>query len=112
MTAAIHPPSDESNARTGLEKSDNLAGLIKIEAGRARIRRCGVAVAETANKIHVAVKIREKFGLHLVLAESRHRAAIEAERAGRQHEISRLQSPVARCGFDNKRLFAAIPFFH
>src|SRR3954451_11483257 len=82
------PPSD-------LSCLCNDAGFIKAKPGAARVKLCGIAVADVAKKVRLPGRLFEKRLIHLGVIESRHRPSIQSKRAGGEDEIGALQSAVA-----------------
>src|SRR5258706_13578849 len=81
--------------RTSLQ---NLAGFVEIETPGARPQPRLVAEAEIAEEIRLDGRAGEEFLIHAVIAEARHRAAIEPQRARRDNEITALQARVTEGG--------------
>src|SRR5437879_3703878 len=74
--------------------SNQLARLLKVEARGARIELAGVAVSEVAKEIRLDRRPREERLVHLGVVEARHRAAVEPQRPGGQHEVRALERRV------------------
>src|SRR3954451_8641267 len=69
-----------------LTPSNQLPRLLKVEARRARMELARVAVTEVAKEIRFDL-LRKERRVHLGVVEARHRAAVESQRPGGQHEV-------------------------
>src|SRR5947199_9127511 len=87
FSTAIRPPPPI------LTPSNQLAGLLKVEARRAAVEFAGVAVAEVAEKVRFDLP-REERRVHLGDVEARHRAAVQPQRPRGQPEIPAQQRRV------------------
>src|SRR5712671_6542353 len=82
------------DATPSLTPSNQLARLLEVEARRARMELARIAVTEVAKEIRFDRRPREERRVHLGVVEARHRAAVEPQRPGGQHEVRALQRRV------------------
>src|ERR1041384_953865 len=77
-------------------RSQDFAGLIKVEARGPRTKHAGIPEAEIADKIRFPGCSLKKGGVHLGIVKARHRTAIKPERTCGDHEIGPLQTAIAK----------------
>src|SRR5580704_18781579 len=69
-------------------------GLLKSQARIARKHGRWIAVANTAEKVRLDSRAREKGLIHAGVVEARHRAAVQSQRPRSDDEVSALQRSV------------------
>ena len=91
-------PGRAGNDRTIRDSLKNRASLVEREARVSREQQAGVAVTQVEDEVGLEASIGKKLGVHLGQINPAHRAAVQAERACRDHEIGAAQGAIARGG--------------
>src|SRR5476651_295796 len=72
-------------------------GFLKTKARIARKHGRWIAVANTADKVRLDSRAREKGLIHASVVEARHGAAVQSQRPRSDDEVSALQRSVPHC---------------